>query len=127
MLAIFAILFDPLWDLTGLNITFFVDNNNALQDLVSNAPGPPVIADMAQLIWYRVADLKAAVWFERVPSTKNIADLPAKLKPIPFPSRHMANFLCLGRAFVSIQAATTAILTGHPVQPLLKNHTSPSE
>ena len=38
MMAILAILFDPLSDLTGINITFFVDNNNSLEALVSNAP-----------------------------------------------------------------------------------------
>ena len=92
MLAIFAILFDPLSDLSGLNIVFFVDNNNSLEALVSNAPGPPVIAAMTQLIWYRIAELNAAVWFERVPSTKNIADLPTKRKEMPYPSRHIANF-----------------------------------
>ena len=41
MLAIFAILFDPSVDLEGKNVTFYVDNNNALHALVSNAPGPP--------------------------------------------------------------------------------------
>ena len=37
----------------------------------------------------------------------------------------MANFLCLDRAFALIQAATTAILTGHPAQPLQKKPLSP--
>ena len=118
MLAICAILFDPLSDLTGLNITFFVDNNNSLDALVSNAPGPPVIAAMTQLIWYRIADLNAAVWFERVPSTKNIADLPTEMKQMPFPSRHIANFRCLQRAFDLIVASTAAIQAGKPAQPL---------
>ena len=38
MLEIFAILFDPLSALTGMNIVFFVGNNNSLEALVSNAP-----------------------------------------------------------------------------------------
>ena len=84
MLAIFAILFDPLWGLTGLNITFFVDNNNDLQALVSNAPGPPVIAAMTQLIWYRIADLKAAVWFERALQPKILRTYQPTCKFPPF-------------------------------------------
>ena len=118
MLAIFAILFDPLSDLSGPNIVFFVDNNNSLEALVSNAPGPPVIAAMTQLIWYRITDLNAAVWFERVPSTKNIADLPTKRKEMPYPSRHIANFQCLQRAFDLITTAVSDMLAGRPVQPL---------
>ena len=53
---------------------------------------------MTQLIWYRAADLNSAVWFGRAPSAKNIADLPTKLKDLPFPSRHIANFACLQTA-----------------------------
>ena len=121
MLAIFAIRIGPFADLTGLNIIFFVGNNNSLEGLVSNAPGPPVIAAMAQLIWYRIADLNAAVWFGRVPSTKNIADLSTKLKDLPIPSRHIANFTCLQSAFDLVVAATAAILNGQPVQPLQRN------
>lgn len=39
MLAIIAILFDSLMDISGLNFTIFADNSNALQALVSNALG----------------------------------------------------------------------------------------
>ena len=117
MLAILAILFDPLSDLTGLNIIFFADNNNSLEALVSNAPGPRVIAAMTQLIWYKIADLNAAVWFERVPSNKNIADLPTKLKPMPFPSAHITNFKCLKRAYDLIVAALADMEAGRPVRP----------
>ena len=117
MLAILAILFDPLSDLRGLNIMFFVDNNNALEALVSNAPGPRVIAAMTQLIWYRIAQLNAAVWFERVPSTKNIADLPTKMKPMPYPSDHIANFKCLRRVYDLIVTALADMDAGHPVKP----------
>lgn len=120
MLAIFAILFGPASDLTGLNIIFFVDNNS-LEALVSNAPGPPAIAAMAQLIWYRISELNAAVWFERVPSTRNIADIPTKTKALPLPSRNIENSNCLHTAFDLIVAATAAILNGQPVRPLQRN------
>ena len=117
MLEICAISFGPLSDLTGVNITVLVGNNNALGALVSNAPGPRVIAAMAQLIWRRIAGLNAAFWFEGVPSTRNIADLPTKMEILLFPSRHIANSKCLKRAFGLIAAATTAIANGQPAHP----------
>ena len=118
MLAIFAILFGPLSDLTGLNIVFFASNDNSLEAPVSNAPGPPAIAAMTQLIWYRIADLNAAAWFERVASTKNIAGLPTKLRQMPFSPRQIANFQCVRRACGLISAAMTDMAAGRPIQPL---------
>ena len=118
MLEIFAILFGPLSDHTGLDVVFFADNNNSLEALVSNAPGPPAIAAMTQLIWYRIADLNAALWLERAASAKNIADPPRKRKEMPYPSRHIANFRCLQRAFRLIPTAIADMKAGRPIQPL---------
>ena len=118
ILAIFAILLGPLRALKGINIILLVDNYNAVESLVGNAPGPPVIAAKSQLIWYRIAALNAAVWFGRVPPAKNIAELPKKLKISPVPSRRTANYHCLQKSYELISAATMAIATGQTTQPL---------
>ena len=70
MIAIFAFLYDTTADLAGRNVTFYVDNNHALEALVSNAAGPPAIAAMPQLIWFRIAALNMAVWFGRTHRSK---------------------------------------------------------
>ena len=115
MVAIFAILFDPEADLSGRNITFYLASNNALASLLSNAAGPPAIAAMAQLIWFRIAALDMAVWPERPPPKKNIADLPTKLGSIPPPSKFTKGFSPLKRFYGHIQKATKPIETGIPL------------
>ena len=97
MLAIFAVLIDPTVDLVVGNVTFYADSSNALQALASNAQGPPVIAAMTQLIWFRISELNMAAWFDRAPSKKNIADLPTNRIPAPFPSLTTKAFRCLPR------------------------------
>ena len=117
MLVIFAVLFDPLSDLYGQNVTFYVDNNNALQALVSNAPGPPEIAAATQLIWFRIAELNISAWFERAPSKKNTADLPTKHKPLPFTSGRAKNSQCLPRWSELIRTGMLSIKNGAPIDP----------
>ena len=120
MLAIFAVLFDPVVDLRGRNITFYVDNNNALAALVSNAPGPPVIAAMTQLIWLCILELGIAAWFERVPSKRNIADLPTKRIALPFASLQTMTFRCLRRCFELITRTERNIKNGIPADTILE-------
>ena len=59
-------------------MTFYIDNDNALQALVKNAAGPTVIQGMVALVWHRIRDLRTTPRFERVPSKRNIADLPTR-------------------------------------------------
>ena len=49
---------------------------------------------------------------------ENIADLPTKLRPIPFPAKLTKNFTCLKQCYELILNATKAIETGTPVDPL---------
>ena len=73
------------------------------------------------LISYRIADLDAAVLFERVPSAKNIAPIPTKLKHMPPPPRHVESCKCLGMAIGLISTAMVDFAAGRPTQPLRNN------
>lgn len=118
ILDIFAILFDSATDIDGENVAFYLDNNNSPDASVSNAPGPPVITAMAQLLWCRIAEFNMAAWSERVPSKKNIADLPTKRIPIPFPSL-VAKTFRRGppRCLRLISSAGHEISEGRPAAP----------
>ena len=92
-------------------------NNNALEALVSNAPGPTVIAAVTQLFWFRIAELNLAVWFERVPPKKNIADRPTKLIPAQCTSLDAKTIRRLPRPPQLITAAELAMAEGRPLDP----------
>ena len=117
-LEIPAVLFEPLSGLNGINVTCYADND-ALEALVSNAPGPPVIAAMAQLIWPRIAELNMEVWPERATSRMNISGHPTKLKLLPLPSRWARNSKCRPERYeIIILRGAQAIQLGQHILPI---------
>ena len=77
--------------LQGTSATIYIDNNAALS--------APIIGDSSSIAaYYLIATLRylaAAfdidIWFERVESARNIADLPTRNKSMPFPTLEMAS------------------------------------
>ena len=92
MLALLAILYRPNNLLYGKNATFHIDNGNALEAAVKNNARPLAIVAMTQLVWRRLYVLDITAWFEWVPGTRNIADLPTRKVAISFKSEATTNF-----------------------------------
>ena len=113
-------------DLRGRSVTFYIDNDNALQALVRNCAGPTVIQGMVALIWHRLRDLDITPWFERVHSKRNIADLPTRGVPIPFPVLTFRTFKRSAKVNSTINKTTERIAKGIPVEtPQLDTSMSP--
>ena len=78
---------DSSLGLDNKNITYYIDNNNAISDLVKADSKRIVISILARLFRALVARRGITPWFERAGSKKNIADLnpprpPARRPPI---------------------------------------------
>ena len=58
------------------SVTFYIDNINALLEIVKNNAAPAAIQAMTGLIWHRIRVLNITPLIGRVPSKRTIADLP---------------------------------------------------
>ena len=92
LLSLFALLMQKGNDLRNKAVTFYIDNDNALQASVKNNAGPTVIQGMVALIWRRLRDLNVTPWFGRVPSKRNIADLPTRVGGYTLPHLDISVF-----------------------------------
>ena len=71
-------------DLGNKSITYYIDNNTAISALVQAGSKRIVIAILARLFRALIARRGITPWFERVDSTKNIADLPTRHVDLPY-------------------------------------------
>ena len=115
MLALLALLFYPNNHLRNKNVTFHIDNMNAFEAIVKNTAGPSVIVAMTHLIWHRIYELGITPWFEWVPGTRNIADLPTRDVPIPFKCVEQNTFPDLRKLHEVIKKAKQALDSGRPI------------
>ena len=115
LLALLALLMEKGNDIRGKSVTFYIDNDNALHALVKNASEPTVIQGMVALIWHRLRDLRITPWFERVPSKRNVADLPTRGVTIPFPVRTFQTFGKSVRLNALVNKTTENIAKGAPI------------
>ena len=70
---------------------------------------------MVALIWRRVRDLRITPWFERVPSKRNIADLPTRGVSIPFPILSVRTFRHSVKLNTIVNKTTENIAKGVPI------------
>ena len=116
VLAVLAILLEKSNELRNKSVTFYIDNNNALSALIKNAANPPEIQAMVGLIWHRIRDLRITPWFERVPSKRNIADLPTRGRIIPFTTSWKGPFRNLRFLHGIVTKAIKEVKEGLPIQ-----------
>ena len=122
VLAILAILLEECNELRNKSVTFYIDNNNALCALVKNAANPPEIQAMVGLIWHRIRDLRITPWFERVPSKRNIADLPTRGMKVNYDTSWTGPFRNLRFLHKIVTKAINEVKRGLPIQrPILGN------
>ena len=117
MLAILATLMERGDDLRNQSVTFYIDNNNALLAILKNSAKPIAIQAMTGLIWHRIQELNITPWFERVPSKRNIADLPTRHVKIKYKSLKREKFRQTIALHQTIETAIARILKGLPVEP----------
>ena len=126
ILALFALLMQEGNDIRNQSVTFYIDNDNALQALVRNCAGPSVVQGLVALIWHRLRDLNVTPWFERVPSKRNIDDLPTRGVAIPFPVTTFHTFKHSIKLNAIINKTTAHVVQGAPIQsPQLDTSGSP--
>ena len=117
MLAILAILMTEGEDLRGRSVTFYIDNNNALTALIKNSATPTAIQALTALIWHRIRELDIFPWFERVPSKRNIADLPTRHVKIPYAVTSTGGFGNTLKLNKTVNRTMKMITQGVPVEP----------
>ena len=116
MLAVLAILMDKNNGLKGRTVTFYIDNNNALQALIKNSGNPIEVQALTALIWHKIRDLGIIPWFERVPTKRNIADLPTRFVKIRYASLRKGTFKNLRKIHRLTKKAIQNIILGVPLE-----------
>ena len=86
MLDVLAILMVKDNKLRGGAVTYYIDIDNALHSRIKESGDPVEIQPMAAFIWNRIRDIRIAPWLGRVPSKRNIADLPKRQEAIKYAS-----------------------------------------
>ena len=117
MLAILATLMAEGDDLRGKTVTFYIDNDNALVALIKNSATPTAIQALTALIWHRIRELDIFPWFERVPSKRNIADLPTRHVKIPYAVKSSTGFGNTLKLNKTVNETMEMITQGVPVEP----------
>ena len=74
-----------------------MDNDPASNGLVRGAAKFKVAHNFILRFWQLVCDRSIAVWFERVPSPLNLADLPTGFKKLPMKVEKVRGFPHIGR------------------------------
>ena len=78
--------------LRGQTATVYMDNNAALAAIINGDSSSPAAFTLIATLWFIAATYNIALWFERVHTLSNIADLPTRSKPLPFPVKNTMSF-----------------------------------
>ncbi|KAJ9436801.1 hypothetical protein DIPPA_13013 [Diplonema papillatum] len=113
-----------LWfkEMTGVQVSVWVDNNVVLASLVQGQSRARMLLAPVHRLWQGIARAKARVWFERVSSEMNIADLPSRLvhswASVPFlgrcPVRRVPSIRTIDEAVADLSVPGTLQCTSVP-------------
>ena len=90
--AVVLAFFAARYRLQGKAVTCFIDNNAALAAIVNGDSSSLSASQLIDTLWFIISTRDISVWFNRVESARNIADLPTRNKPLPFPVAENATF-----------------------------------
>ena len=62
----------------GRDIIIFIDNESARHGLINGSSPSISSQELITAVWQEILRLHASVWFARVPTVANIADLPSR-------------------------------------------------
>ena len=69
----------------GKSATCYIDNNAALAAILKGDSSSIDASNLIATLRFIISTYDIAVWFNRVETARNIADLPTRNKPLPFP------------------------------------------
>ena len=93
LFAAVAAIFSLRYQLRGCSITVYIDNNAALSALIKGDSCSMKVARLIAFMWYISATFDITLWFERVSSALNIADLPSRGVKLPSPITNPGNLI----------------------------------
>ena len=117
MIAVLATLMKKWADVANKSATFYIDNNNALLAILKNSAKPTSIQATAGPIWRRIRELNITPWFGRVPSKRNIADLPTRSVKIQYKSLKRDKFRMTIGLIKLIDISIDGMSKGLPTEP----------
>ena len=117
MLAVLTTLMAKGAGLANKSVTFYIDKNNALLAILKNSATPTSTQAMAGLIWHRIRALNVTPWFERVPSKRNIPDLPTRSVKIQYKSLIRGEFRMTIDLRKLIDNTIDRMSKGLPIEP----------
>ena len=71
--------------LRGQTVTIYIDRNAALAALINGDSSSEAACLLIATFWFLAAAFDISIWLERVDTARNIADLPTRGCPLPFP------------------------------------------
>ena len=80
-------------------VTAYTDNTGAFGAVLNTGSSAASVSAVTMRLWYLIAHFQIWLWLEPVASPLNIADLPTRGKPSPFPVRSNTGFKSLEEAF----------------------------
>ena len=123
MLAVLTTLVEKGAGLENRLVTFYI-NNNAMLEILQNSATPASIQAMKGLIWHRIRELNITSRFGRVPSKRNIAELPTRSVKIKYKSRKRGKFRMAIALQKLIETTIGRISKCLPIEPpSVKNRT----
>ena len=107
-------------------VVIYTDNNAALAALINGDSSSRAAYTLIATFWFIAATYNMSVWFERVETKRNIADLPTRNVALPFSSNEISEFPSLSEALdfyeqhIAVNAPSIAELglAGTPLIPL---------
>ena len=103
ILSIVAFIVEHGARLADKAVAVYIDNNCALSALVKGSAKSEVLANVVQIFWLYVQKFEIEIWLQRVPSTRNIADLPTRGRRIPFQAEEELRFSKLDQLFAELK------------------------
>ena len=88
--------------LRGKRINLYIDNNTAASALIRGDCAHPTLAAMVCVFWEIAEAYSIDIWIGRVKSKLNIADIPTRKGPLPFPSVPQAQFRNLYKLLLEV-------------------------
>ena len=115
MIAFLSLLWGPNPPPEGETSIFHLYNEIAVKELVKHNAKPDIITAMAHLAWFRLDQLGVPRGSIRIPSNRNIADIPTrKVKP-PFGSLARGEFKNLRPLYSLTKQAVAALQTSRNI------------
>ena len=90
--AVALAIYEERFNLANRTVTVYIDNNAVSGAIVKSQTSIAIAQNMIGALWLLAANFNISLWFDRVPSLANIADLPTRDKALPFQAGNSGPF-----------------------------------